>query len=201
MSNIVKNSKVDEFIEKQDKWQDEYKKFREIVLKSGLKEEIKWRVPVYTDNGKNILILHGFKEFIAINFVKGSLLKDPNNILVQQTENSLEARQIRVTSVKQIDEIETIIPEYIKEAILNEREGLKTEKKSVSEYEMPVELEDMLNNDLRFKEAFQALTPGRQKAYILHFSSAKQPNTRISRIEKAMPKIFDGVGPNEYSKK
>ncbi len=201
MSNIVKNPKVDEFIEKQVQWQDEFKRFREIVLRSGLKEEIKWRVPVYTDNGKNILILHGFKEFIAINFAKGSLLKDPNNILVQQTENSLEARQIRVTSVNEIDEIEAIVPEYIKEAISNEREGLKTEKKSVSEYEMPVELEDMLNTDSRFKEAFYALTPGRQKAYILHFSSAKQPSTRISRIEKAMPKIFDGVGPNEFIKK
>ncbi len=198
MINIVVNPKVDEFIEKQDTWKAEFKEFRRIVLKSGLKEEIKWKVPVYTDNGKNILILHGFKEFIALNFVKGSLLKDENKILTQQTENSLAARQIRVTTVDEIVNLESVILEYIKEAVEVEKSGVKVETKDVSEYNIPEELEAMFNSDSRFKEAFYALTPGRQKGYILHFSSAKQSNTRINRIEKAMPKIFDGLGMNDY---
>ncbi|UOX33948.1 YdeI/OmpD-associated family protein [Flavobacterium sediminilitoris] len=189
--------KVDRYIDKIKSWKDETILLRAICLECGLDEDFKWMHPCYTFQGKNIVLIHGFKKYCALLFHKGALLKDTENILVQQTENVQSARQIRFTDKVQINDLKTVIKAYIFEAIEVEKTGLEVKMKKTSEYEISRELEQEFENDSDFKTAFYNLTPGRQRGYLLHFSDAKQSKTRVSRIEKARPKIFDGKGHNE----
>lgn len=189
--------KVDRYIEKSKKWKDETILLREICLECGLDEDFKWMHPCYTFQGKNIVLIHGFKEYCALLFHKGTLLKDTESILVQQTENVQSARQIRFADKEQINNSKAVIKAYIFEAIEVEKAGLEVKMKKTSEYEMPEELEEEFGNHSEFKTAFYNLTPGRQRGYLLYFSQAKQSKTRTSRIEKAKLKIFDGKGHNE----
>jgi uncharacterized protein YdeI (YjbR/CyaY-like superfamily) len=197
------NPKVDWFFNKATKWQEEYQKLRMIVLDCGLTEELKWGCPCYTSQGRarknsNIVLIHGFKEYCALLFFKGALLKDPKGILVQQTKNVQAARQIRFTPANGgIDEIvtmEPILKAYIKEATKAEKAGMKIPLKKTSEFTMSEEFKNVLDKTPALKKAFYALTPGRQRGYILYFSSAKQSKTRESRIEKYIPKILRGKG-------
>ena len=189
--------KVDRYLEKIKNWKEESILLRETCLECGLDEDFKWMHPCYTFQGKNIVLIHGFKEYCALLFHKGALLNDTENILVQQTENVQSARQIRFTDKTQINDLKAVIKAYIFEAIEVEKAGLEVKKKKTSEYDMPEELEKEFENDSDFKTAFYKLTPGRQKGYLLYFSEAKQSKTRSSRIEKTKPKIFDGKGHNE----
>ena len=191
------NPKVDEFISKASKWQEEYKTLRTIVLDSPLTEELKWGVPCYTLDGKNVVLMHGFKEYCALLFVKGALLKDENGLLITQTENVQAGRQIRFTNVQEIVKLEPSLKAYINEAVEVEKAGLKVEFKPTAEFAMPVEFKQKLEEDPALKKAFEALTPGRQRAYLLHFSAPKQAATRVSRIEKCTPQILSGKGLND----
>ena len=195
MNNM--NPKVDNFINKAKQWQAEYKKLRAIVLDTGLIEELKWGVPCYTFEKSNVVLIHGFKEYCAVLFPKGVLLKDPEGILIQQTENTQAARQIRFTNVGEIEKLEPILKAYIQEAIEVEKAGLKVTLKETSEYEIPAEFQSKLDENPALKTAFEALTPGRQRAYLMYFSSAKQSKTRESRVEKYTQQILDGKGLND----
>ncbi len=188
------NPKVDWFFNKATKWQEEYDRLRMIVLDCGLTEELKWGYPCYTFEKSNIVLIHGFKEYCALLFIKGALLKDPKGILIQQTENVQAARQIRFTNVEEIVKMEPILKAYINEAIKVEKAGLKVPLKKTTEFTMPEEFQNILDETPKLKKAFYALTPGRQRGYLLYFSSAKQSKTRESRIEKYMQKILDGKG-------
>jgi uncharacterized protein YdeI (YjbR/CyaY-like superfamily) len=188
------NPKVDFFFDKAKKWQEEYRKLRTIVLACGLTEELKWGVPCYTFQGSNIILIHGFKEYCALLFYKGVLLKDSKGILIQQTENVQAARQIRFTSAKEIVSLKAIVKAYVKEAIAIELAGLKVELKRTSEFKMPIEFQNVLDAMPEAKAAFYKLTPGRQRGYLLHFSSPKQSKTRESRIKKWIPQIRNGKG-------
>ncbi|MEC1434805.1 YdeI/OmpD-associated family protein [Bacillus spizizenii] len=194
MTNSRTNPKVDEFLSKAKKWKEEYEKLRAIVLDCELTEEFKWKHPCYTLNNKNIVLIHGFKEYCALLFHKGALLQDAHGILIQQTENVQAARQVRFTNVQEIDEMETILKAYIHEAIEVEKAGLEVDLKKNTEYKIPEELQNKFDEIPALKTAFEALTPGRQRAYILHFSQAKQSKTRESRVEKYVQKILDGKG-------
>ncbi|MED1171148.1 YdeI family protein [Bacillus inaquosorum] len=194
MSNSRTNPKVDEFLNKATKWKEEYEKLRNICLDFELTEEFKWKHPCYTFNSKNIVLIHGFKEYCALLFHKGALIKDDHGILIQQTENVQAARQIRFTNVQEIVEMETILKAYIHEAIEVEKAGLEVDFKKDTEYKIPEELQSKFDEIPALKAAFEALTPGRQRAYILYFSQAKQSKTRESRIEKYMEKILNGKG-------
>ena len=178
-------------------WKEELTKLREIILDCGLNEEFKWMHPCYTNNGKNIIIIHEFKNYCAILFHKGALLKDPENMLVQQTENVQSARQIRFTDITEISKIETIIKQYIQEAIEIEKSGLKVKMKKTSDFELPEELEKIFEENFEFKKAFSSLTSGRQRGYLLHFAKPKQSKTKISRIENNIERILDGYGLND----
>lgn len=198
------NPKVDFFFNKPSKWQEEYGQLRRIVLDcmsagqaDGLTEELKWGVPCYTFNKKNILLIHGFKEYCALLFHKGALLSDTNDILIRQTENVQAARQIRFTNVKEIVEMEPILKAYIYEAIEVEKAGLKVPFKKTKEYTIPEEFQQKLNEYPALKEAFASLTPGRQIAYLLYFSQPKQSKTRVSRVEKYIWQILNGLGLND----
>ena len=188
------NPKVDWFFSKDTKWQEEFEKLRMIILDCGLTEELKWGCPCYTFQKSNIVLIHDFKEYCALLFFKGALLKDPKGILIQQTENVQVARQIRFTHVEEIVKMEPILKAYIKEAIKVEKAGLKAPLKKTSEFKMAEEFKDVLDETPPLRKAFYALTPGRQRGYILYFSSAKQSKTRESRIEKYIPKILKGKG-------
>ncbi len=188
------NPRVDWFFNKDTKWMEEYTKLRAIVLDSGLTEELKWGHPCYTHEGNNVVLIHGFKEYCAIAFFKGALLQDADRILVQPTENVQAGRQIRFTGLHEIEEMGTILKRYIKEAIEVEKAGLKVKMKKTSEFKMPAELKNRFHELPAFKKAFQALTPGRQRGYLLYFSAAKQSKTREARIEKYMKKILKGKG-------
>ena len=188
------NPKVDWFFTKATKWQEEYQQLRTITLDCGLTEELKWGCPCYIFQKTNIVLIHGFKEYAALLFMKGALLKDVKGILVQQTENVQAARQIRFTSVKEIVKIKTIIKAYIKEAIEVEKAGLKVELKKPTEFKMPEEFKNVLDDMPELKTAFYNLTPGRQRGYLLHFSSPKQAKTREARIEKCVQQILNGKG-------
>ena len=188
------NPKVDWYFNKAKKWREEYDKLRAIALDCGLSEELKWGCPCYTFENSNIVLIHGFKEYCAFLFFKGVLLKDAKGILVQQTENVQAARQIRFTHVEEITDMEAILKAYIKEAIKIEKAGVKVPLKKVSEFKMPEEFQNVLDGTPALKKAFHALTPGRQRGYLLYFSSAKQSKTRESRIEKSLPKILKGKG-------
>ncbi len=191
------NPKVDVYISKCDKWQEELEKLRMILLDCQLTEELKWSVACYTLQKSNIVLMHVFKEYCALLFVKGALLKDPNDILIQQTKNVQAGRQIRFTNVREIVEMEPILKAYIDEAIEVEKAGLKVDYKKTTEYEVPEEFQRKLNEIPALKTAFEALTPGRQRAYILYFSAPKQSKTRESRVEKSMQQILNGGGLND----
>jgi uncharacterized protein YdeI (YjbR/CyaY-like superfamily) len=191
------NPKVDFFFDKPSTWQKEYEQLRDIVLECGLNEELKWGCPCYTFDTKNIVLIHGFKEYCALLFFKGALLKDDQHILIQQTEHVQSARQVRFTSVKEIVKLEKTLKAYIYEAIEVEKAGLKVKLKKTSEYSIPQEFQNRLAENKRLKTAFNALTPGRQRAYLFYFSQPKQSKTRESRIEKSIQQILDGKGLNE----
>jgi uncharacterized protein YdeI (YjbR/CyaY-like superfamily) len=191
------NPKVDEFLSKAKKWQEEMKQLRMIILDCGLTEELKWRQPCYTFQESNIAIIGGFKEYCALMFFKGALLKDPNNILIRQTENVQASRQIRFTNVQEIIEMKAILKSYIYEAIEVEKTGLEIDFKETREFVIPEEFQKKLNENTLLKTAFEALTPGRQRAYILYFSAPKQSKTRESRIEKYVKQILNGKGLND----
>jgi uncharacterized protein YdeI (YjbR/CyaY-like superfamily) len=186
--------KVDGYIRKTKEWQDELKELRRIVLDSELTEEVKWRVPCYTLQGKNVLFLGRLKEYCTLSFIKGVLLKDPKRILIQQTENSQSVRIIRFTSVQQILDLEPTLKAYINEAIEAEKAGLKVKLKEISEHKVPEELQARFDKTPALKKAFAALTPGRQRAYFLYISGAKQSTTRESRVDKCVPRILKGKG-------
>lgn len=181
-------------------WTSELSFLREIVLDCGLNEELKWGVPCYTENGKNVLIVSAFKEYASLSFFKGSLLKDSENILVSPGENSQAARLLKFTSVDQIVAIEPAIRALIREAVEVERAGLKVQFKSISEHDVPAELVQRFDEDPAFEAAFNALTPGRRRGYLLHFSQPKQSETRIGRIDKCLPQIFNGIGLHDKYK-
>jgi uncharacterized protein YdeI (YjbR/CyaY-like superfamily) len=188
------NPQVDWFFNKNTKWQDEYSALRALVLDCGLTEELKWGCPCYTRQKSNIVLIHGFKNYCALLFMQGALLKDAKGILVQQTENVQSARQIRFLNLQEIVKNKAIIKAYIKEAIEIDRAGLKVKLKKTVEYKVPKEFQIVLDNMPELKTAFKALTPGRQRGYLLYFSAAKQAKTREARIEKYIPKILNGKG-------
>jgi len=194
MTTGGKNPKIDPYFRKLKKWKEEFELLRNIVLDCELTEDFKWMHPCYTFECKNIVLIHGFKEYCALLFHKGALLKDPHGILIQQTENVQAARQIRFTDVQEIDEMQLILKDYIYEAIEVEKAGLQVELKKNTEYDIPEELQNKFVEIPDLKTAFEALTPGRQRGYLLYFSAAKQSKTRESRIEKYLPHILDGKG-------
>ncbi|MAT96432.1 MAG: hypothetical protein CL608_04745 [Anaerolineaceae bacterium] len=191
------NPEVDFFFNKAEKWQAEFEKLRTIVLDCDLTEELKWGVPCYTYEDNNIVLMHGFKEYCALLFHKGVLLKDAADILIQQTENVQAKRQIRFSDVEEIEEMAHILKAYIHEAIEVEKAGLEVEFKETSEFEMPEEFQNKLDENPALKTAFEALTPGRQRGYLLYFAGAKQSKTRKSRVEKYTQHILDGKGLND----
>jgi uncharacterized protein YdeI (YjbR/CyaY-like superfamily) len=191
------NPEIDRYLSKPRKWQKEMVQLRTIALDCKLTEELKWGHPCYTFQKSNIVLIHGFKEYCALLFFKGALLKDAAAILIRQSENVQAGRQIRFNSVRDIIELETVLKEYINEAVEIEKAGLKVNLKRHSEFIMPEEFKNKLNEIPALKNAFDALTPGRQRAYILYFSAPKQSKTRLTRIEKYMKQIFSGKGLNE----
>lgn len=197
MAKGVRNPKIDPFFRKAKQWKEEFERLREIVLECELTEDFKWMHPCYTHDGKNIVLIHGFKNYCALLFHKGALLKDPHGMLVQQTENVQSARQLRFTGLDQIEERQLIIQSYIDEAIEIEKAGLQVEFKQTKEYEMPEELLNKFAEMPELKTAFEALTPGRQRGYLYYFAGAKQSKTRESRIEKYLPHIFAGKGMDD----
>lgn len=188
------NPKVDWFFNKAEKWQEEYEKLRSIVLDCGLTEELKWGCPCYTFEKSNIVLIHGFNEYCALLFMKGALLNDDNGILVQQTENVQAARQIRFGSIRDIFDLEPVLKAYINEAIEVEKAGLKVNFKKASEFAVPEEFQSKLDADPALKGAFESLTPGRQRGYLLYFSAAKQAKTRAAKVAKYVPQILNGKG-------
>ena len=188
------NPKVDAFLKRQDKWRAEFVKLRKILLASGLTEELKWGQPCYALDGKNVALIHGFKEYCAILFPKGALLKDPKGVLIQQTKNVQAARQIRFASVQQVTKLEKTVKAYLREAIAIERAGLKVQFKKTEDLQVPEEFASKLAKNAKLKAAFAALTPGRQRGYIFHFSQPKLSKTRAARVDKYIPKILEGRG-------
>lgn len=188
------NPKVNWFFDKDTPWKEAYEKLRTILLGCGLTEELKWGCPCYSIAGKNVVLIHGFKDYCALLFHKGTLLKDEQGILVQQTENVQSARQIRFRSVHEIVRLERTLKAYVREAIEVEKAGLKVTLKKTSEFKMPEEFAAKLKASPGLKKAFQSLTPGRQRGYLLYFSSAKQSKTREARIEKHVERIMAGEG-------
>jgi uncharacterized protein YdeI (YjbR/CyaY-like superfamily) len=186
--------KVDGFLRKSKQWQEELQALRQILLDSPLSEEVKWRVPCYTFEGSNVVILGRFKESSVLSFVKGALLKDPKKILVKPGENTQSARVVRFTDVREIAKLEPVLRAYIREAIELEKSGAKVTFKKITEFAIPVEFQSKLDAMPALKTAFDALTPGRQRGYLLHFSAAKQSQTRASRVEKCVKRILGGKG-------
>ncbi|KAF2342155.1 YdeI/OmpD-associated family protein [Flavobacterium tistrianum] len=197
MTKYSTNSKVDFYFEKAEKWKAEIEQMREIVLDCHLSEELKWGSPCYTFEKANIVLIHYFKEYCAFLFFKGALMKDPDNILIQQSDNVQAARQVRFTNVEDVMAKKEILKKYIFEAAEIEKSGQKVELKKVSDFEVAKELQYKFDSDTDFKKAFDALTPGRQRAYLLHFSQPKQSKTRETRIEKNSQRILDGKGLND----
>ena len=191
------NPKVDKYLSKVKKWQEEFEKLRMIILDCGLTEDLKWGQPCYTFGKSNIVLIHGFKEYCALLFFKGALLNDASGILIQQTENVQAARQVRFTNIREIVKMEPILKAYIYEAVEVEKAGLKVPLKKTAEYKIPEEFQNKLDKTPALKTAFYALTPGRQRGYILYFSAPKQSKTRESRIEKSMEQILNGKGLND----
>jgi len=188
------NPKVDGFVRKNKKWEKELQKLRTIVLDSPLAEEVKWRVPCYTFQGSNVAFIGAFKEACVLSFVKGVLLKDPRHILIQQTAESQSVRIIRFANVQEIADLEPVLKAYINEAVAVEKAGLKVPLKKISERPIPEELQQQFDDSPALKAAFAALTPGRQRSYLLYFAGAKQSKTREARVEKCTPRILSGKG-------
>ena len=188
------NPKVNAFLKRQNKWRAEFEKLRAILLDCGLTEELKWGQPSYALEGKNVALIHGFKEYCAILFNKGALLKDPKGVLIQQTKNVQAARQIRFTSVQAVTKLAKTVKAYVREAIEIERAGLRVQFKKTEDIELPAELASRLAASAKFRAAFAALTPGRQRGYIFHFSQPKLSTTRAARVEKHIPRILEGLG-------
>jgi uncharacterized protein YdeI (YjbR/CyaY-like superfamily) len=197
MTKSRMNPKVEKYFSKAKKWQKEFEKLRMICLDCGLTEELKWGHPCYTFQKSNIVLIHGFKEYCALLFFKGALLKDPKGILIQQTENVQAARQIRFTNVQEIVELEPTLKAYINEAIEAEKAGLEVSYKKTPEFQIPEEFQKRLDEIPALKTAFDALTPGRQRGYLLYFSAPKQSKTRESRLEKCLQQILKGKGLND----
>ncbi len=192
-----RNPKVDAFLDRTKKWLPEFKKLRTIALECGLAEAFKWGWPCYAIDGRNVVLIHGFKEYCALLFFKGALLKDPKGILIQQTENVQSGRQIRFTNPKEIDKLAGTLKAYIREATEVEQAGLQVKLKKTADYKVPEEFQRKLDEIPALKSAFEELTPGRQRAYLFYFSQAKQSETRAARIQKYMPQILKGKGLNE----
>ncbi len=188
------NPKVESFFSNAEKWQEEFEKLRMLILDFGLTEELKWGCPCYTFQKSNIVLIHGFKEYCALLFFKGALLNDDNGILIQQTENVQSARQIRFSDIREIYDMEPILKAYIHEAVEVEKAGLKVKLKKTADFTIPQEFQNKLDAIPALKRAFAALTPGRQRAYLLYFSTAKEAKTRASKVEKYMPQILNGKG-------
>jgi len=188
------NPKVDWYFEKNEKWQKEIRKLRTIILDCGLTEELKWGCPCYTYESRNVVLIHVFKEYCAVLFFKGALLADPDGILIQQTENVQAARQVRFTNIKEVKERERILKTYIYEAIEVERAGLQVKLKKTKDFKIPEEFQTKLDKMPSLKKAFDALTPGRQRGYIFHFSQPKLSKTREARVEKYLKQILSGKG-------
>ena len=190
----IKNEQVNTFIHRQDLWKAEFESLRDILLNCEVVEEYKWGVPCYTYNTHNVVLMHGFKNYCALLFVKGALLRDEQNLLVSQTENTQSSRHLRFTSLDDIVAIQSTIKKYIEEAIENEKQGKKIELKETSDFEIAQEFQSILDERDDVKKAFYSLTPGRQRAYLLYFSSPKQSKTRSSRVENYIEKILNGKG-------
>jgi uncharacterized protein YdeI (YjbR/CyaY-like superfamily) len=191
------NPRVDFFFDKAKQWQAEYEKLRSIALDCDLTEELKWGCPCYTFQKSNMVLIHGFKEYCALLFFKGALLKDVKGILIQQTANVQSARQIRFTNLREINKLKPTLKAYIKEAIAVEKAGLKVTYKKTADFKIPEEFQNKLAETPGLRKAFNALTPGRQRAYLMHFSQPKQAKTRAARVEKSMPQILKGKGLND----
>ncbi|TGL79087.1 YdeI/OmpD-associated family protein [Leptospira yasudae] len=191
------NAKVDAFLGKTKQWKKEFEQLRAIILECGLTEEFKWGNPCYTIGKGNVVLIHGFKEYCALLFFKGALLKDAKGILVIQTENVQSARQIRFTNVQEIVKKKSVLKSYIKQAAEVEKAGLKVDFKKTKDFKVPDEFLNSLEDNPALKAAFDALTPGRQRAYLLHFAAPKQSKTRESRVEKCIPLILKGKGLND----
>jgi uncharacterized protein YdeI (YjbR/CyaY-like superfamily) len=189
--------KVDAYFERQKDWREESQALRKIVLSCGLTEELKWGEPCYTVDKANVVIIHGFKEYCALLFFKGALMKDPNGILIRQTENVQGARQIRFTNLGEIGQMQDILTTYVREAVAVEKAGMKVEYRKTEEFPVPEEFQLRLDAEPTLKAAFEALTPGRQRAYLLNFAAPKQTKTREARIDKNVPRILEGKGLND----
>lgn len=191
------NPKIDASLRKAKKWQKEFEQLRRICLECKLAEELKWGLPCYTFQNKNIVIIQGFKEYCALLFFKGALLKDPKGILVTPGEHTQAGRQIRITNVREIVKLERVLSAYIHEAVEVEKAGLKVKLRKTADLEMPEEFQAKLDESPALKAAFYALTPGRQRAYLFYFSQPKQSKTRQSRVEKCRARILKGQGLND----
>ncbi len=191
------NPDVDFYFQRAEEWEDELRELRQLVLDSGMTEELKWGVPCYTVERANVLLIHYFREYCALAFFKGVLMKDPEKMLIQQTENVQATRQLRFTDVAEIRELEPIIRSYISEAIDIEKAGLKVAYRKTEEYHVPEEFQQRLDEDADLRAAFERLTPGRQRGYLLHFAQPKRSTTRYSRIDKCTPRILEGRGLND----
>lgn len=197
MSSSKTNPKVNGYFSRAKKWKEEMEKMREIALGCDLTEELKWGKPCYTLDGKNVVLIVGFKDYCSYILAKGALLEDPKNILVKAGENTQAARQIRFTGLQEITKLERALKGYLQNAIDVEKAGLEVIYKKITERPLPEELQAKMDEDPEFEKAFKALTPGRQRAYLMHFGDAKQSATRIARIEKCTAQIFEGKGLNE----
>ena len=191
---LTMNPKVDSFLEREESWREEFEMLRAILLRTGMTEDLKWGKPCYALEGKNVALLHGFKEYCALLFHKGSLLKDPKNVLIQQTKNVQAARQIRFTSAAEVKKLEKTIAAYLQQAFEIERAGLRVPFKKTDEMEMPEELAKALAKNAKLKAAFGKLTPGRQRGYMFHIAQAKLAATREARTAKHAPRILEGLG-------
>lgn len=191
------NKRVDVALSKETRWPIEMAELRKVALASGLTEELKWGQPCYTLDGKNVFLIHAFKDYFAVLFMKGVLMKDPKKILIQQTANVQSARQIRFSHLSELKKMKTTIKSYIAEAIAVEESGVQAPVKKAADFEIPDEITKAMKKIVGLTPAFKKLTPGRQRAYVLHFQGAKQESTRISRIEKAAPRILQGKGLND----
>lgn len=194
MSTRETNPKVDAFLERQTSWRAEFKKLRGILLASDLTEDLKWGQPCYSLDGGNVVLMHGFKDYCALLFMKGALIDDPDKVLVQQTENVQSARQIRFTSPDEVERMDNVIKAYVEKAIEVERSGARVAFKTAEQFAVAEEFQSRLDDDPALKAAFEALTPGRRKAYLLHFAGAKQSKTRQARVETCIPQILAGKG-------